>query len=411
MKALSHALILAAAILLPCAAMGQFANQPGQVGPPPTPYGVPGAGPLALPGPPVFGLPGPQVLFDDDSEVLRLYSRVGYQWMTFGADFPVPGANPATSVRAFDSMDLQLRDANVWVGFLGGEFRPVPRILFYGEMGASALRDATIKMNAVGRATDAAPAFDANLVSPWDWTATDFRWWVLDAGVAFSVARMFSVEFGFRTEHIDFRLTDPRNDTWRDDTTPPIVEALGRAITANRICPGCQGVIEGDPLSKIWDPYVGIRGMWKGCKKPICTGRGSWVTLSDPYLKWRVRGSPLVWNRWYSNIDFRIQNGPGGFPEQEIHRTVFSLNGSGGRWFEGDIEAFLNITPFAKAGFWAGGSWLDVQGTGHSSLSIIGSTIISDTRPTPLQPGSSDIPNSSFTQSTWSLGLSLDYTY
>ena len=115
-------------------------------------------------------------------------------------------------------------------------------------------------------------------------------------------------------------------------------------------------------MSKIWDPYLGISGMWKSCKKPVCNGAGAWVMVSDPYIRWRVRGSPWIWNRWYSNIDFHIESLPGAFPESDIHRTVFTLNGSNGRWIEGELEAFLNITPFTKAGFWTHGSWLDVTG-------------------------------------------------
>gem|GEM_PF-736338 len=411
MKALCFFSVLFAAMLMPCAGLAQLAAPLGPMGPPPPTYAVPGPPAWPLPLDPIPGFLGAPAVFNDDPRVFRLYAKVGYQWMKFDASFPVPGVNPATSVRAFDSMDLQLKDGYVWVGFLGTEIQPVPRIVFYGEMGASALRDATIKMNAAGRATDTPPAFDANLVSPWEWTARDFRWWVLDGGVAFRLANILVLEAGFRTEHMDFKLTDPRNDTERFDIDPPIVQVPGRAITARRICPGCQGQIEGDPLSKVWDPYIGISGVWKSCKKPICAGSGTWLAVSDPYLKWRVRGSPWVWNRWHSNVDFHIQNAPGGFPELEVHRTVFTLDGSGGRWIEGELEAFLNITPFAKASFWAGGSWLDVTGVGHSELLLLSSTIISDTRLIPLQPGSADIPNSSFTQSAWSLGLSLDYTF
>jgi hypothetical protein len=410
-KALTHVLTMITAIVMPCVGMAQLAVQPGPPVPPPAAYVTPGnpSWPM-LPQP---GLPswGAQGLFNDDPRIFRAYTKVGYQWMNFDASFPVPGVNPATSVRVFDSMDLQLVDGNVWVGFVGAEFQPVQGLVFFGEMGASALRDGTIKMNAAGRATDTPPAFDANLVSPWEWTAKNFRWWVLDGGVAVRLASILVLEAGFRTEHIDFDLTDPRNDTWRNDIDPPIIQVPGRAITAHRICPSCDGSIQGDPMSKIWDPYLGISGMWKSCKKPVCNGAGAWVMVSDPYIRWRVRGSPWIWNRWYSNIDFHIESLPGAFPESDIHRTVFTLDGSNGRWIEGELEAFLNITPFTKAGFWTRGSWLDVTGTGESNLYLMSSTIISETQLIPLQAGNSNIPNSSFTQSAWSLGLSLDYAF
>jgi hypothetical protein len=251
--------------------------------------------------------------------------------MSFDASFPVPGVNPATSVRVFESMDLQLKDGNVWVGFVGIELQPISNVTLYAEFGGSAVREAIVRMGAAGRATDPPPALDANLISPWEWTAAGFRWWMLDTGVAWSISELFALELGFHMEHIDFRLEDPRNDTWRNDFDPPMEGVPGRAITAQRLCPSCQGSILGDPLSKVWIPYMGIRGAGRCCKVVCCpSGHGTRKAWGDPYYRWRVRGSPILWNRWVSNVDFRVQSPPDAFPEMEINRTTHRLEGSSG---------------------------------------------------------------------------------
>jgi len=341
-----------------------------------------------------------------------LYAKAGFQWMKFDANFPVLGVNPATSVKAIEAMDLQLRDGNVWVGFLGLRVRPTRDLILYAEVGGSALRDAIIEMGLAGRVTDPPPALDANLVSPWEWTAKNFQWWMIDAGVAWSLNELYELEFGFHTEHIDFQLRDPRNDTERFDIDPPIEPVPGRAITGQRLCPTCVGGMMGDPLSKVWIPYLGISGTGRCCKWVCCpSGQGKRKVWSDPFYRWRLRGSPLAWNRWVSNVDFRVISAPGAFPEAEITRTTHQLNAKYGKWIEGELEAFLSITPTIRASWWGRASWLSLEGTGEMDFGIVASTIISEARLQPLVAGEMSISDSSYTQSIWSTGAGLHYIF
>lgn len=405
MKRSSLVIAALALLLVPTMAPSQMAGPAVPVVPPVelTPGGAIPVMPLPFQPPGFFGAPGRR---------MEVYAKAGFQWMAFDASFPVLGVNPATSVRVFESMDLQLRDGNVWVGFLGLRVRPTPNLTLYAEYGRNALRDAIIKMGAAGRATDPPPALDANLISPWEWTAAGFRWWMLDTGVAWSLSELYSLEFGFHMEHIDFQLKDPRNDTERFDIDPPIVPVPGRAITAQRLCPTCNGTIEGDPLSKVWFPYIGISGTGRCCKWVCCpSGQGQRLVWGDPNYRWRLRGSPIAWNRWISNVDFRVKSPPGAFPEAEITRTTHRLDANNGKWIEGEFEAFLNITPAMKASLWTRGSWLSLEGTGQMELDILASTIISEARLQPLEPGDMDIQNASYTQSLWSFGAGLYYTF
>jgi len=271
---------------------------------------------------------------------LDVYIKAGYQWLNFDASFPVLGVDPHTSTHIFDSMDLQLKNGEFWVGFTGIRITPIPDITLYAEIGANAQRDSIIKMGTAGRITDPPPlGLDANLLSPWEWTAAGFQWWMIDAGIAWNVSELYALEFGFHEEHIDFRMQDPRNGTERIDITPPIEPVPGHAITGERLCPTCRGPLQGDPLGKLWFPYIGISGTGRCCKVVCCPSGGTTTVLGDPNYRWRVRGAPIVWSRWWSNVDLNVVSLPGEFPEAEISRTSFELKTSGGGWIEGDLKA------------------------------------------------------------------------
>jgi hypothetical protein len=353
----------------------------------------------------------------------RAYARGGYQWMWLETRFPVPGVNVNTSTKVFEDMTLTFKDANVWVGFLGLEVKPLPYLSLYGEIGSSVPRDSIVEMNATGRLTDVPPDLDANLVSPWEWTAADFRWAMVDAGVSFRLSPFCWLDAGFRAEHIDFRLTDPRNDTERIDSTDPVENVPGRAITPRRICPGCIGKIEGDPLSKVWTPYVGLRGAVQSCKIPTYNCSTGCTYRTDLFCKWRFRVSPLSYNSWTTHFDVNFRSADPAAGELEVHRTTYRLRNTPGWWLEGDLAAFANITPAVKAHFWSRGSWTYVKGTGESELGLLSSTILSFTKGStgtpgvdevpslPLQPGSFQIPDSTFSQIIFGIGVGLDYFF
>jgi hypothetical protein len=62
----------------------------------------------------------------------------------------------------------------------------------------------------------------ANMTPPWFWD-TEFHWWMMEAGVILQIIPEIGIEAGFRAEHVDFRMTRPRNLT---------AEAFGRRGTA-----------------------------------------------------------------------------------------------------------------------------------------------------------------------------------
>jgi hypothetical protein len=151
--------------------------------------------------------------------------------------------------------------------------------------------------------------------------------------------------------------------------------------------------LTGDPLSKVWIPYLGVRGKGRCCKELV--------------YKWRLVGSPFASNRFRDPILFHCQS-----PAQtEIHQSVFSLQTSNGRYLYGEFEGLYQVSPTMYFNGWLRGSWQKYTGEGESNLTVIGSTVIGNTINIPIQPGSLPIDHATFETSWWGLGVSLDLQF
>ncbi len=132
-------------------------------------------------------------------------------WMTETVDFPFRRADPLNPQFNFERVSLSMTDERFWVGFFGLELNLFPNVTVYGELGGNIPKDATVRMDATGRALLPAPDNAQNMVSPWFWTAKNIHWWLAEGGVALWITKTLALDIGFRTEHIDYRLDDPRN--------------------------------------------------------------------------------------------------------------------------------------------------------------------------------------------------------
>ena len=202
---------------------------PAKVGPPPCPPGGP-----AIPFDPL--MIGPMPFAQGPGLTARVDARGGYMWLNQIASFPFdnlrnPNDPGGTTLGQFlfDGMTLTLADANVWVGFLGLDLDIGDRLLAYGQIGANIPRDARVIMNFNGELNGFG---GANTVSPWEWTAQNFHWWMLDVGGGIRLGDAYAIVAGFRTEHIDYRMIDPRNNT-HEERGP--ASELTQAIICDRL--------------------------------------------------------------------------------------------------------------------------------------------------------------------------------
>ncbi len=270
---------------LPLSAMGQGVIPlvpGGDVGPGFGP-GMPGPG-MGMPGPGMgMGMPGPGMgmqsmgwggrqRYSDENWRVNSWARTGPIWfnLTFDAPLNVPGVptvdtgglDPTLVVVLppfnFESIRLTVNQEQFWVGFAGLELQPAPDVIAYVEVGGNIPRDgAEAWMDATGRAFlpddfsnglfDAGPPISfasdlrspPNTTSPWIWKIKNFQWWMVDTGMAYMVNSVIGVEAGFRVEHFDFKLVDPRNFTTPvpglSRNASGIPRPITRAITCNRI--------------------------------------------------------------------------------------------------------------------------------------------------------------------------------
>ena len=149
----------------------------------------------------------------------------------------------------------------------------------------------------------------------------------------------------------------------------------------------------GDPLSKIWIPYFGMRGKGRCCE-----------VLN---YKWRVIGSPFVFNKFTDPIDFHCRSAV----QTEIHRSLFTLETNDGRYIAGDFEALFNLTQNLALNAWARGSWIRMTGEGRSDFELLGSTVIGNTGGPPLTAGDVPVDHSTLTSSWYGVGLSVDLAF
>ncbi|MBI4961906.1 MAG: hypothetical protein HY913_01380 [Desulfomonile tiedjei] len=149
----------------------------------------------------------------------------------------------------------------------------------------------------------------------------------------------------------------------------------------------------GDPLSKVWIPYFGMRGKGRCCD-----------ILN---YKWRVVGSPFGFNKFTDPILFHCQSAT----QTEIHESRFTLEAQDGRYIQGDFEALFNVNQTLAFNAWVTGSWMRFTGEGKSELNVIGSTVISNTGTPALQPGNEIINHATLTDSWYGAGLSVDLRF
>ncbi|MGO9116706.1 MAG: hypothetical protein ACLQPD_03745 [Desulfomonilaceae bacterium] len=233
-------LVLAPSIGLPQAGP---APTPIYTGPPPPAPGWNNAGISTFPAGPGTGWGTGRRLYADEQWTVKGDVRMGHMWMRFNTFFPFnSNPDPEQQVFAFERMDLQLKDGNFWVGFAGLEVQPVPTFVLFAQYGVNIPRLSHMLMDATGRFTR--PGYNvfgtttiigngANSISPWTWDTT-FHWWMIDTGGAWWFTPELAFEAGFRLEHIDYRLQNPRGVSEGADASPA-GNAPGLAITCSRI--------------------------------------------------------------------------------------------------------------------------------------------------------------------------------
>jgi len=256
--------------------------------------------------------------------------RVGYQKIGLNFNLPVPsgiaffGDNSAP-------IDLQLTDANVWVGAVSLEGRVSPRLSLFLNGEANAKRNS-------GAITNEEPLQHISGLVPSQWTASQLEWWSIGVGGTYAISNDIAIVGGLRREHLSFGLTDPR-------------DAAGVPINTQLSVPGIVLLTlenAADFQLKLWVPYVGIQFSGQSYR-----ARLNW----SPFLGASVK----LPDQLIQNIFVFVA--PGVTVLQDFE-WKYSMNRTG-TLLEGDFEYDLRFSANAAVKLWAKGSWLQVRGSGN----------------------------------------------
>jgi len=146
--------------------------------------------------------------------------------------------------------------------------------------------------------------------------------------------------------------------------------------------------LAGDPISKIYDPYIGLRGQGRKC----C---GCETTLM---YRWRLIGSPIAWSHFVDPMWIHCV-GPG---QTEWITTTYTLDANSGYMLEGEFEGLVDVLPNLRGSMWVKGHYDQVEGQGNLTSTVTASTIAG------VIPGSATIDNSKIYKSYFMLGLGLE---
>jgi len=290
------------------------------------------------------GFPGGSLLasipgvgsFDVGGMRLMPRVRIGYQKIGLNFSLPVPNAIVAVG-NGLAGIDLQLTDANVWVGAVGLEGRVSPRLSLFLNAEANAKRNAgaitsdePVQQNTIGL------AFPQPI--PYQWTASQLEWWELEAGATYAISNDVAIVAGLRREHLSFRLIDPRSAAGEPANQQLYFPDFSRYTTDNLM----------DFRLKLWVPYVGIqfRGESYRARLNWSPFLGAAVKLPDRFIiNDFILSVPRI--TYLTDIEWKYS----------MSRT--------GTLLEGDFEYDVAFSPNVAVKVWAKGSWLKVRGAGN----------------------------------------------
>lgn len=274
--------------------------------------------------------------------------RVGFQWMGLNFNLPTLDALPIGFTGAAP-IDIQLKDARVWVGSVGLEAQLSPPLSLFVIAEANAKRSA-------GAVTSEEPLGNVTGLAPNRWDASNLEWWAVEGGVAYNIMNDVAIFAGLRRDHLSFGLDNPR-------------DAFGNPINFTLNVPGIALLTEtaaADFQLKLWVPYLGLRFAGANYR-----GSLSW----SPFVNSAVKvPDHFIINEFIFPVPVTAS------AAVEWKYSMFRV----GTQIAGDFDYDLRLAQNFSLKAWAKGSWLRVRGRGNLDelfnevISIFGIPAFSD---------------------------------
>jgi len=251
--------------------------------------------------------------------------QVGYQ--KFGLNFNMPAPIGST-------LDVQLRDANLWTGSLAA-------VVDCPLAWSVALRaQANAKKNVT---VFESQEYVLQGEAPVTWTGTKLEWWAIDGQLLYRLRDNCSVLIGLRRDHLALNLSEPRDSNGEplnfDDSGvfPPF-----STFTRHQR-------YYSDLLTKLWIPYVGIQIVGPGYKASL---------IGSPFASAEMKiPVSLLFDLTIFTFGFSTQLVSAENLQYHVLKPATFLEAS----FNYDID----VLPALAVGLWGNASWMSCRGLGN----------------------------------------------
>jgi len=254
-------------------------------------------------------------------------ARAGYQWI--GLNFNLPTSSPFGVGDGFAPIDIQLRDAHVWVGSVGLDAQLTPRLTLFVQGEANAKTKA-------GVVASDDPFLHLNGRGRYRWDASGLEWWALEAGATYRVFDDGVIFAGLRRDYLSFGLTDPR-----DQFGDPINFAIsfpGLLLTGTNIA---------DFQLNFWAPYLGLRILGTNYRASL---------VWSPFVNAAVKiPDSFAFNLALPSVPLSLGL------DLEWRYSMFQT----GTLLEGELEYDVRLGSNLLINAWGKGSWLRIRGSGN----------------------------------------------
>lgn len=258
--------------------------------------------------------------------------QAGFQSIGLNFDMPVFIPNPIAPPT--ESLSLQLKDANVWVGGIG----------FTAFFPSSATLSIVGKANAQRNVEVFTPLDSQGQNLGVVWTGKRLQWWTIDANVGYPVSDSWSALAGVRREQVSVGLVNPRYagdgpiNFYSDD-----IDMFSEQIQLLEYF--------GDVSSKLWIPYVGM-------------------SLNGPNYRFRVLWSPFVSanvqipSTVFNHSSVQQFFGSNDFSTDALNFGIEYKVLKPASFVEADLTYDVGISSTVSVHLWGTANWVTLRGGG-----------------------------------------------
>ena len=257
---------------------------------------------------------------DFSSVQVRPMVKAGYQRIGLNFDVPVLRGDVPVSRQDFNPLQVQLQDANVWVGSASVDLSFGPTWGLFFEASANAQKSLTVQTDQLGNVFGQRARL---------WTGSQFEWWALDGGASYNVYGNSGVLVGFKFDHTMLKLSDPR------------------AVSGVPVADPQLFSYQGDIRSKLYAFFIGFK-------------------VGGPYFSATLSYAPITWVEMAVPLHAVWSNAA--FTRTTFEEARYSLDKSG-YMLEASGEFNTAVGYGLNLGVWGRANFARIRGGGVEDVS------------------------------------------